>query len=170
MSVADRIAVMRGGELIQVGTPLEIYHAPANTWVSQFVGTHPINLFEVVLEQDRPRAHPAGRPDAALPLDLGLHARLRGAAPSGALLVGIRPEFVKLTPAQEASDGAWPGEVFTRQVLGTSILYDVRSENGHVRAVTSSQEQLDPGSTVVVELPWQNAFFFDTQTEHRIPV
>src|SRR5947207_12600462 len=50
MSVADRIVVMRRGELTQVGTPLDIYMRPANVWTSRFVGTHPINMFEVTID------------------------------------------------------------------------------------------------------------------------
>jgi multiple sugar transport system ATP-binding protein len=170
MSVADRIAVMRGGELVQVGTPLDVYNAPICTWVSQFVGSHPINLFRIRLDPSRPQAFPTGRPEAALPIDPALHSRLRSAAPSGELVVGIRPEFVNLTPPREAGDGAWHGEVYTRQVLGTSILYDVRSANGHVRAVSSSQNQHDPGRRVLVEFAWTSVFFFDSQTEQRIQV
>jgi multiple sugar transport system ATP-binding protein len=170
MSVADRIAVMRGGELVQVGTPLDVYNAPVNTWVSQFVGSHPINLFRISLDPSRPRAFPTGRPEAALPIDPALHSRLRSAAPNGELVVGIRPEFVNLTTARDAGDGAWHGEVYTRQVLGTSILYDVRSANGHVRAVSSSQYHHDPGNRVLVEFAWTSVFFFDRQTEQRILV
>src|SRR6266700_2436514 len=55
MSIAERIAVMRRGELMQLGTPLEVYYAPANVWISQFVGTHPINLFALTLDPNAPQ-------------------------------------------------------------------------------------------------------------------
>src|SRR6266852_5247023 len=61
MSIAERIAVMRAGELMQLGTPLEVYYAPANVWISQFVGTHPINLFALTLDASTPQLYLAGR-------------------------------------------------------------------------------------------------------------
>jgi ABC-type sugar transport system ATPase subunit len=167
MSVADRIAVMRRGELMQVGTPLEVYYAPANAWVSQFVGTHPINVFQMALDPSAPRVYLAGRRSAPTPMDPTLHGALLQAT-GGELIVGIRPEFVTLSPVATPGDDGWQGEIFTRQVLGTSILYDVRSEDEHVRAVTSSQDQLQRGTSVALNFSWQHAFFFDRRTEQRI--
>ncbi len=169
MSVADRIAVMRKGELVQVGTPLEIYNAPVNVWTSRFVGTHPINLFEVELDPSEPRARLVGQGEIRLPMAPALYARLRGLAPAGRLIVGIRPEYVQLTPGS-GGDGAWRGEVFTRQVLGTAILYDVRTAGDHIRSVTSTQDRLDLGSPVTIAFPWERALFFDRETEQRFEV
>ena len=73
-----------------------------------------------------------------------------------------------LTPPATTGDTGWRGEVFTRQVLGTAILYDVRSGDDHVRSVTSSQDQVERGSDVAINFAWENAFFFDQQTEQRI--
>jgi len=167
MSVADRIAVMRRGELMQVGTPLEVYYAPANVWISQFVGTHPINLFAFALDSSAAQVYLAGRRHEPIPMDPALHAKLTRAA-TGDLVVGIRPEFVTLTPPATTGDTRWRGEVFTRQVLGTAILYDVRSGDDHVRSVTSSQDQVDRGSDVSINFAWEHAFFFDQHTEQRI--
>jgi ABC-type sugar transport system ATPase subunit len=170
MSVADRIAVMNRGVLVQVGSPLDIYHRPVNIWTSRFVGTHPINIFDVALDPGQPVARPVNRPDVAMPMDAGLHARLRASAPGGTVVTGIRPEFVKLAPTASANGSAWRGEVFTRQVLGTSILYDVRSGDEHVTSVTDSQEQIDVGSNVQLQVQWPRAFFFDKQSEQRLEV
>jgi multiple sugar transport system ATP-binding protein len=170
MSIAERIAVMRRGECMQLGTPLEVYYAPANAWISQFVGTHPINLFALSLDQSAPQVYLAGRRGTPIPMEPDLHARLAKTG-SHEVIVGIRPEFVTLIPIAAApAHAGWEGEIFTRQVLGTSILYDVRSDNDHVRAVTGSQDQLERGSRVAINFAWQHAFFFDRQTEERIQV
>src|SRR4249919_1540417 len=50
MTMGDRIGVVNKGELIQVGTPHEIYNAPKNTFVASFVGAPAINLFDVALD------------------------------------------------------------------------------------------------------------------------
>jgi multiple sugar transport system ATP-binding protein len=169
MSVADRIAVMRSGELVQVGTPLDIYNAPVNMWTSRFVGTHPINLVEIELEAGEPRARLAGRGEVVVPIDVELHARLRSAVPSGKVIAGVRPEYVELVPG-DGDSGGWRGEVFTRQVLGTSILYDVRTDGGHTTSVTNTQDGLDRGTLVRLSVLWKHAMFFDKDTEQRIPV
>ena len=171
MSVADRIVVMRKGQIVQVGSPLDIYYRPVNIWTSRFIGTHPINLFEVSLDANKPVAHPVARPDISMTMDTALHARLRAAAPGGKVVVGARPEFVKLAPSGAANGTSnYLGEVYTRQVLGTSILYDVRSNNEHVTSVTGSDHQLAVGSNVVVDVDWQRAFFFNGETEQRLEV
>ena len=46
MAIADRIGVMSDGELIQLGSPLEVYRAPRNLWLAQFIGAHPLNVIE----------------------------------------------------------------------------------------------------------------------------
>lgn len=51
MTLADRIAIMEGGELQQVGRPTQVYHNPANLFVADFIGSPNINLFEVRLER-----------------------------------------------------------------------------------------------------------------------
>lgn len=168
MSVADRIAVMRSGELVQVGTPLDIYNAPVNLWTSRFVGTHPINVLEIALDPSRPEVQVVGSNRVVLPMDPELRARLGSAAPSGQVIAAIRPEYVELTPASD--DGTWRGEVFTRQVLGTSILYDVRTDTGHTTSVTSTQDRLDLGTSVHIDFPWERTLFFDKATEQRIPL
>ncbi len=167
MSVADRIAVMRSGQIVQVGTPLEIYHAPQSLWTSRFVGTHPINLLEVTLDSSRPEAVLSGSGQVVLPMDPRLHEELRKAAPSNQVIAGVRPEYVDLTPAN-GDTGLWRGEVFTRQVLGTSILYDVRTDTGHATSVSSTQDRLEPGTAVGLTFPWERALFFDKATEQRI--
>ena len=47
ITMADRIAIMSAGRLQQVGTPQEVYEAPANLFVAQFIGTPPMNTLEV---------------------------------------------------------------------------------------------------------------------------
>src|SRR5215217_6292540 len=52
MAIADRIAVMNDGEVVQLGPPLDLYQAPRNRWVARFIGAHPINLFDARLAGD----------------------------------------------------------------------------------------------------------------------
>jgi multiple sugar transport system ATP-binding protein len=112
LTMADRIAVLDQGRIIQVGTPDDIYDQPATTYVAQLVGTPRINLFR------------AGRADGRIhitesDLSLGL--------PDGASLpedfqLGIRPEDIQLDP-----DGAFSGTVELTEPLGVETILHIRS-------------------------------------------
>ncbi|PYE82444.1 ABC transporter ATP-binding protein [Pseudoroseicyclus aestuarii] len=77
MTLADRIVVLRGGRVEQVGTPLELYRAPANDFVAGFIGGHTMNF----LSPEQGRALLAGT---------------GGAVPAGAKIIGVRPEHLRL--------------------------------------------------------------------------
>src|SRR5438046_8299940 len=55
MTMGDRVAVMRDGELQQLDTPQRLYDAPANLFVASFVGSPPMNLFEASVRRDNGR-------------------------------------------------------------------------------------------------------------------
>ncbi|MCT4553955.1 MAG: sn-glycerol-3-phosphate ABC transporter ATP-binding protein UgpC [Pelagimonas sp.] len=83
MTMADRIIVLNQGRIEQIGTPAEIYHNPASTFVASFMGAPPMNLLEASIE------------DGQLRLGGGVVAPIDG---QGAVTLGIRPEDVELHP------------------------------------------------------------------------
>ena len=98
MTMADRIVVMRGGQVQQIGTPMELYRSPANAFVGSFIGSPPMSLLPATV---------IGQGDA-VGLELGDGVRLdlpaaRGAALKragiGQILVGLRAEAVRLETA-----------------------------------------------------------------------
>jgi ABC-type sugar transport system ATPase subunit len=88
MTLADRIVVMRAGEVVQIGTPLDIYADPVNQFVADFFGSPSMNLIAGEIVRDGTQARfRAGRFDLALP-----GALADGAA--GKATLGVRPEHV----------------------------------------------------------------------------
>lgn len=85
MTMGDRIAVMRGGELQQVGAPRHIYEDPRNAFVAGFLGTPPINWIEITREEGKLRGAGIEWP---APADLALPARVKA---------GLRPEHLTLS-------------------------------------------------------------------------
>ena len=160
MAIADRIAVMNEGRLVQLGSPLDIYQAPCNLWVAQFIGSHPINVIDASLTADGARLLAAGGGGAS-PLPAPVRARVERQANDGSFLVGIRPEHLALRPANGADTGAWQAEVYTRQILGTDILYELSSHGHLLRAVTPTAQLLDIGQPVTIDVDWNEAFVFD---------
>jgi ABC-type sugar transport system ATPase subunit len=88
MTLADRIVVMRGGEIVQIGSPMQIYSDPVNHFVADFFGSPSMNLLAgaVVHESGAPRFRADG-------IAVALPERFRSVAP-GAATLGIRPEHV----------------------------------------------------------------------------
>src|SRR5215813_7440523 len=128
MTVADRIAVMDRGRLIQVATPQEIYERPNSRWVADFIGE--INLIEgrvidvgasgTVVASDA-----AGRLRALSPAD---------AKPGDAVWVALRPEKVRiaLEAPGPAEENCVAGEVTDIGYLGDLSIYKVRLDSGTI--------------------------------------
>ena len=87
MTLADRLVVMNGGKIEQVGTPAAIYRAPASKFVASFIGSPPMNLMEART------TGPASLSVGATSLATAAH----GLAAGSTVTVGIRPEDVALS-------------------------------------------------------------------------
>src|SRR5689334_708257 len=87
MTLAQRMIVMNGGRMEQIGTPEEVYHRPATTFVAGFIGSPPMNLITGHVEGPR------------FTVD-GQTFVLPSAAPrNGELILGLRPEHVEMVPS-----------------------------------------------------------------------
>ena len=116
MTMGDRVAVMRDGELQQLDTPQHIYDMPANIFVASFVGSPPMNFFEATVDADGTRLR-----FGETALELG--ARGLREYNGKRIAVGIRPEEVR-----EASgwDGARVrGRVVLVEALGAEQLIHI---------------------------------------------
>jgi iron(III) transport system ATP-binding protein len=133
LTLADRLAVMREGRFVQVGSPEDVYARPADRWIAQFVGE--VNVVSGVV-----RGHAVETP-------LGIFA-LPGAAPaSGTLHVAVRPEQLDLH-----DDPMGNAEVTAREFRGHDVLYRVRHEAGrNVIVQLPSVELFDVGQRVYVQ-------------------
>ncbi len=90
MTLGQRICIMNGGKIVQVGAPLEVYRRPANTFVASFLGNPPMNLLPARLAQVKPTLRVAlGQNTLELP------SRRYQSLPAGAeISLGIRPENI----------------------------------------------------------------------------
>jgi multiple sugar transport system ATP-binding protein len=93
MTLADRVVVMNGGLIEQVGTPADLYHAPATRFVAGFIGSPAMNLVPCVLEE-------AGggllvrSGDISFAVPAGRTARYKPHVANPQLLLGLRPEHI----------------------------------------------------------------------------
>ena len=95
MTMGDRIAILKDGDLQQVGTPLELYEQPANLFVARFIGTPPMNVLRGVVDGGRVRC---GEAVLAVPDDLAATLEAR-AAEIDARLAGLHSKlFLEANP------------------------------------------------------------------------
>lgn len=90
LTFADEVVVMKDGEVLQIGTPLDLFERPAHTFVGYFIGSPGMNLLEAKVSGARARI---GDHEIALPATFAEQ-------PVGHTKIGIRPEFVELSDAE----------------------------------------------------------------------
>jgi multiple sugar transport system ATP-binding protein len=137
MTLGERIGVMSNGKLLQLGTPQEIYRRPANVFVAGFIGSPPMNLLS------------ASAADGSV--DAGYLVLEVPGAPSGEVVIGVRPEALRLVTGA-TGERAMPVRVEVVELLGhETIVYG--SVRGH-RVVTASTvpgiESLPPERAIVI--------------------
>lgn len=126
MVLADRMAVMERGRIVQVGTPAEIYEQPNSRYVADFVGD--VNLLEGRLATTGPgESLVHGNGGVALRI-----AQPVDAAPGALVWVALRPEKVRIGIARpaEAHENALAGTVVDVGYLGNLSVYKVRLDDG----------------------------------------
>ncbi|WP_309083378.1 ABC transporter ATP-binding protein [Chelativorans sp.] len=144
MTMADRIAVMEKGRVMQVATPAEIYEAPASRFVAGFVGS--INMFEgVLVKADGGAAEIRDRSGAPL-----LVGEAPAAAPGGTVWLAVRPEKMRVTrerPPEAAN--VLEGEIWDIAYLGDMTVYNVKLDDGRIikASMMNSQRRLEDALT-----------------------
>jgi multiple sugar transport system ATP-binding protein len=161
--MSDRIAVMHGGLLQQLGTPDEIYRRPANDWVAGFIGSPPMNLIPGELTEVGGRLHfqSAG-------IDCGLAAavvkRLRARA-SRRVKLGIRPEDMEALADTSPVEGEdLLGRVVVREPVGSDLFLAVEVGDAILQVRTSPEWTLDRGDPIRLRLAPERVHLFDAGT------
>lgn len=122
MALADRIVVMRLGKIMQIGSPLEVYRNPANTFVASFIGSPPMNLLSGVALVGQGQFVM----DDETVIDMADVYRQMSRPPLDGqeITLGIRPEHI--TIHTEPHPHAIPGQLYVVQPMGGETLVNVR--------------------------------------------
>src|ERR1700690_2964785 len=132
MTLASRIGVMNQGEIVQAGTPSEIYEFPSSKFVADFIGS--VNIFEGKLIEDEPEYVRIASPElgGTIYVSHGISA-----APEATVWAAVRPEKVFMTTAQpHGADNVVRGAVQDIAYLGDLSIYLVKLPTGKVVRVT----------------------------------
>ena len=151
MTLAQRMIVMNAGRIEQIGTPDEVYHRPATTFVAGFIGSPPMNLLE-------------GQADGSRFTVGGVTLALPAPAPrSGSLLLGVRPEHA------DGSDTGWAMKVEVVEMLGAERLVYCRVGDNPFTVRLDATLPVPPnGSTFTVAVEAKHLHWFDPKTQQRV--
>jgi multiple sugar transport system ATP-binding protein len=156
MTLADKIVVLQGGVIEQVGSPMELFHHPRNLFVAGFIGSPKMNFLKTAARAVKGELVTVGLPGGK-ELEVAVEP---GRAKEGApLTLGVRPEHINLSDG-----GAIKGEVLVVERLGGSTLLHVKLEGGDLLTVQADGESpVHMHDKVGLAVSAERAHLFDDQ-------
>ena len=151
MTLADRVVVMNGGVIEQMGPPLELYDRPQSLFVAAFIGSPPMNFLTGTPDD-------AGRLVVGDSLVLPLPVRIAGGT---RVTVGFRPEHLHV-----GADG-WPASVSVVEPTGSETQITARIGEHVVRVLVRGRTDARPGDTIHLTVRPADLHVFDTASGKR---
>jgi putrescine transport system ATP-binding protein len=162
MTLASRIGVMNHGEIVQVGTPSEIYEFPTSRFVADFIGS--VNMFEGRLIEDRPDHVRIQSDDlgGTIYVDHGISA-----APGVTVWAAIRPEKIRVARERpQGQDNCVEGTIKEIAYMGDMSIYLVQLGNGRIVRVTLPNVERESES----KFTWDERVFLHWHPESPVVV
>ncbi len=153
LTMADRIAVLDRGRIVQIGSPHDIYDRPATIYVAQLVGTPRINLTQAERDDGKLVIH-----GSSIQLPFEKH---EGEVPARCQL-GVRPEDIWLS-----EEGEFSGEIVLTEPLGVETVLHIKSGGQTLLSCQSGTPHWRRGDTVRFDIVRERLHYFDEEG-HRI--
>jgi ABC-type sugar transport system ATPase subunit len=171
-AMAGRVAIMDGGVLQQVGTPQELYAAPANLFVANFIGEPPVNLLAGRVSAAGSELHVRGA-GWSVAIDGDIAARLSRALDADDVILGIRPEHV-VVGRYGSDERGIGGRFFYRETRGDVdvLLVDLAAPDAAepVRLSIETPSPMDAraGEIASLRFPAERLMFFDARSGRNV--
>ena len=151
MTLADRVVVMNAGVVQQVGTPVDIYDRPQNTFVASFIGSPAMNLMEGTLENGT---------------FTGDNVKVTGLSKdhSGAVTLGFRAEDAEISDKAAAIEAP----VYSMELLGEATMVTAKAGGNLVSVKAAKDYRSEIGDTVRVSIPSEICHLFDGKSGERL--
>jgi multiple sugar transport system ATP-binding protein len=159
MTLSSRVAVMEGGQLVQVAPPREIYRKPANLFVADFIGSPTINLIPGRIVRNNGDIFFEGEA-------LSLPAPALGAHTGDEVTAAIRPEEIRIETGE--SGDAVSGEVYAVLPAGSETIVQVRRKGRILNVRLMGETSLDIGEKVSMHFVPETVIFFHGEKGDRI--
>ncbi|WP_227356615.1 ABC transporter ATP-binding protein [Haladaptatus salinisoli] len=154
MTMGDRIAVLDGGQLQQVGTPLECYYEPENLFVANFIGEPSMNLFPLEVSGDELIGNE---------VNYALSDRMREAVGDHRrVTLGIRPEDIEIIETDDLN--AFVGTIQVVEPMGDQNFLHLTVGGQEVTAAVSGEYEAKEGAKVSLKFPEESVHIFATET------
>jgi len=156
MTLADKIVVLKDGQVMQAGAPMELYHEPANLFVAGFLGAPSMNFLKVTVDDlgdDWVQVSSTALASVKVP------SKGRSFARGGTATLGVRPQYLR---AAAEGDGMLDGRVILTERLGSETVVNLAVADGSKLIAAISEDQvLVPGT----DMSWT----FDPSRAHAFP-
>jgi ABC-type Fe3+/spermidine/putrescine transport system ATPase subunit len=156
MSISDRIAVMKKGKIVQIGTPQELYMNPNSLFVAHFIGES--NLMEGIVTRTS---------DGSLQIELRggfkVNAATDGFEEDERVVLAVRPEVITMEMGTVERENALSGNVEKVTFEGTFMRYEIRlasKDSVIVNRPSLTEEWIDIGKNVTLSFPAENTHVF----------
>ena len=162
MTLADRVVVLNSGKIEQVGSPIELYERPENTFVASFIGSPAMNMAEGEIVGVE-----GGGTGVALPTGVLLRSAIALTEPAGRrVVVGLRPEHLTL----EGSENAIPATVVHVEPTGAQTHLLVQALAQEVTVVVNDIVSVARGDAINLHIDPKRVHLFDAATQLRLGV
>ncbi|WP_421780985.1 ABC transporter ATP-binding protein [Kiloniella litopenaei] len=151
MTLADRIVILNNGEIVQTGAPLELYQAPVNTFVAEFIGSPKMNIFPASVPEQKSQTTSIQITGTNNYIETKASNLKPEAMQTGKKLqIGIRPEhLVPLNAGEKGSTGEIRGTITSVEQLGSDTYIYFNSEaNQQAVARLNGMTQASPGESI----------------------
>lgn len=167
MSLADKIAIIDRGRLMQYGAPLDIYNDPQNRFVANFVGSPRMNLVDGELREERGALHLMLHGGAQIPLSGKVRTDFTRHRSVVAGSFGVRPQDIYFGEKRGSDDIAMHGKVEVLERVGPKRLAHLQVQDTMFLAF-DDLDQLRVGDVVPFYLPSDKSLAFDMKTGRRL--
>ncbi|MEZ2132031.1 MULTISPECIES: ABC transporter ATP-binding protein [unclassified Sinorhizobium] len=156
MTMADKIVVLQGGKVEQIGSPLELYDRPCNIFVAGFLGSPAMNFIEGEIDT-------IGGPALLLPRGMRIPLSIAPDTAAGSVTLGIRPEDISHGEGDDID-----AIVKVVEPTGSETHVAVEVEGTELTWVVRDRVELRPEQAVKLSFKSSKVHFFDSATQQRI--
>jgi len=170
MTMADRVVLMKSGVVQQIGPPMELYSNPVNLFVSKFIGSPSINLFQLkVFDNGADLPECDARVDMKFLMDCVHLSGQSQEISAGEYVLGVRPEDISFQVDALPAEVALTGEIVFMESLGSDTLLHLKvGQKVMVSRVPGILSEVSVGQQVGVEFRNTAGHLFDAQSEMRV--
>lgn len=165
LTLADKIAVIDKGKLLQYDTPECIYESPANRFVGWFIGNPGMNFINCRYQESKEKVYLEAK---IFKQDItSISKKVKEASSGSDLILGIRPEHVEISPDKKIPEGIKVRCILVEPVGNRKILH-LQAEDEIIKAKSSFEIKVSKGDKVWLHFPTSYLKIFDGKTYQSI--